>query len=309
MLGERRVTTYEDRGEQFDVILRARGRDREVPSDISNIFVRSETTGEMIPLNNLVSFSEVAGAKDLHRTDRLRSITVSASLAPDYTLAEALMYFQKIANEELPPEARVSYGGLSQIFRESTDSLYLTFGLALLVVFLVLAAQFESFIHPLVIMLSVPLAITGALGSMLYMGLSINVYTQIGVIMLIGLVAKNGILIVEFANQLRDSGQDIGEAIYEASVVRLRPILMTTIATALGALPLALSTGAGAESRNALGIVIIGGVCFATILSLFLIPVLYGLLARFTKPTGYIARRLGAMEAEHARPAATAPAE
>jgi len=141
------------------------------------------------------------------------------------------------------------------------------------------------------------------------MGLSINVYTQIGVIMLIGLVAKNGILIVEFANQLRDSGQDIGEAIYEASVVRLRPILMTTIATALGALPLALSTGAGAESRNALGIVIIGGVSFATVLSLFLIPVLYGLLARFTKPTGYIARRMGAMEAEHARPAATAPAE
>ena len=309
MLGERRVTTYEDRGEQFDVILRARDRDREVPSDISNIFVRSETTGEMIPLNNMVSFSEVAGAKDLHRTDRLRSITVSASMAPGYTLSEALMYFQGIANEELPPEARVSYGGLSQLFRESSDSLYLTFGLALLVVFLVLAAQFESFIHPLVIMLSVPLAITGALGSMLYMGLSINVYTQIGVIMLIGLVAKNGILIVEFANQLRDSGQDIGEAIYEASVVRLRPILMTTIATALGALPLALSTGAGAESRNALGIVIIGGVSFATVLSLFLIPVLYGLLARFTKPTGSIARRLGEMEVEHARPAATAPAE
>ncbi len=310
MLGERRVTTYEDRGEQFDVILRARDRDREVPSDISNIFVRSETTGEMIQLNNLVGFTEAAGAKDLHRTDRLRSITVSASLAPGYTLAEALKYFQQIASEELPPQARVSYGGLSQIFRESTESLYLTFGLALLVVFLVLAAQFESFIHPLVILFSVPLAITGALGSMLYTGLSINIYTQIGIIMLIGLVAKNGILIVEFANQLRDAGKEISEAVYEASVIRLRPILMTTIATALGALPLALSTGAGAESRNALGIVIIGGVLFATVLSLFLIPVLYRLLARLTKPTGYIARSLGAMETEYAKPATTAtPAE
>ena len=310
MLGERRVTTYEDRGEQFDVILRARDRDREIPSDISNIFVRSETTGEMIPLNNLVTFTESAGAKDLHRTDRLRSITVSASLAPGYTLAEALVYFEQIANDELPPEARVSYGGLSQIFRESTGSLYLTFGLALLIVFLALAAQFESFIHPLVIMLSVPLAITGALGSMLYMGLSINVYTQIAVIMLIGLVAKNGILIVEFANQLRDSGMEIGDAVYEASVVRLRPILMTTIATALGAMPLAISTGAGAESRNSLGIVIIGGVSFATVLSLFLIPVLYASMARFTKPTGYIARSLGAMESDHARSApSSAPAE
>jgi len=302
MLGERRVTTYEDRGEQFDVILRARGRDREVPSDISNIFVRSETTGVMIPLNSLVTFNEAAGAKDLHRTDRLRSITVSASLAPNYTLAEALTYFEQVAAEELPPEARISYGGLSQIFRESTGSLYLTFGLALLIVFLALAAQFESFIHPMVIMLSVPLAITGALGSMLYMGLSINVYTQIGIIMLIGLVAKNGILIVEFANQLRDSGMEIRDAVYEASVVRLRPILMTTIATALGAMPLALSSGAGAESRNALGIVIIGGVSFATVLSLFLIPVLYASLARFTKPTGYIARSLGAMESEQPAP-------
>ena len=309
LLGERRVTTYEDRGEQFDVILHARPRDREVPNDISNIVVRSETSGAMIPLGNLVRFTETAGARDLHRTDRLRSITVSAALAPGYTLPEALEYLRRIAAEELPPEARISYGGLSQTFRESGESLYLTFGLALLVVFLVLAAQFESFIHPLVILLSVPLAITGALGSMLYMGLSINVYTQIGIIMLIGLVAKNGILIVEFANQLRDAGKEVRVAVYEAAVTRLRPILMTTIATALGALPLALSTGAGAESRNALGIVIIGGVLFATVLSLFLIPVLYRLLAGFTRPTGTIARSLGAMEIEYAKPAEAAPAE
>ncbi|MDA0262033.1 MAG: efflux RND transporter permease subunit, partial [Proteobacteria bacterium] len=298
MLGERRVTTFEDRGEQFDVILRARARDRETQSDISNIFVRSTVTGNLIPLSSVIEFKEAAGAKELNRTDRLRSITVSASLAPGYTLGAALEYFEKLAAEELPPEARISYGGLSQTFRESSSSLYVIFGLALLIVFLALAAQFESFIHPMVIMLSVPLAITGALGSMMYMGLSVNIYTQIGMIMLIGLVAKNGILIVEFANQLRDSGMEIRDAAYEASIVRLRPVLMTTIATALGAVPLAISTGAGAESRNALGIVIIGGVSFATVLSLFLIPVLYAWLARFTKPTGYIARSLSSMEAE-----------
>ena len=169
----------------------------------------------------------------------------------------------------------------------------------MLVVFLVLAAQFESFIHPLIIMLAVPLAVTGAFGAMLLSDLSLNVYTQIGIIMLIGLTAKYSILIVEFANQLRDQGHDMRTAVLEASVTRLRPILMTTIATAFGAMPLAFASGAGAEARESLGIVIIGGVSFATFLSLFIVPVLYFVLARFTKPTGHIARRLGALEAEH----------
>ena len=307
MLGSRRVTTYDDRGERFDVILQARRRDRETQSDISNIFVRSQTSGEMIPLSNFVRFTEAAGARELRREDRLRAITISASLAPGYTLGDALAFMEDIAAEELPPEARVSYGGLSRTYQETTGSLYLIFGFALLIVFLVLAAQFESFIHPLVIMLSVPLAITGALGAMMLSGLSINVYTQIGMIMLIGLVAKNGILIVEFANQLRDAGADVPSAVREAAIIRLRPILMTTIATAFGATPLAFSSGAGAASRQALGIVIIGGVSFATLLSLFVVPVLYALLARYTRPSGTIARRLSALEAEHRE--STAPAE
>jgi multidrug efflux pump len=163
-------------------------------------------------------------------------------------------------------------------------------------VFLVLAAQFESWIHPLIIMLSVPLAVTGALGAMLWAGLSINVYTQIGLIMLIGLVAKNAILIVEFANQLREAGREIGEAVLDAAVIRLRPILMTSVATVLGAVPLALAHGAGAESRAALGIVIIGGLCFSTLLSLFVVPVLYLALARFAKPAGTIERRLSDLD-------------
>ena len=174
--------------------------------------------------------------------------------------------------------------------------------------FLVLAGQFESFIHPFIIILAVPLALTGALGAMLWAGLSVNVYTQIGMIMLIGLIAKNGILIVEFANQLRDRGQDIRSAVRDAAVIRLRPILMTTIATALGATPLAFATGAGAEAREALGMVIIGGVSFASLLSLFVVPVLYLALARFTKPTGHIERLLTSMESEH-RDAAPSAAE
>ncbi len=308
MLGSRRVTTYEDRGSQYDVILQARLRDREVPRDITNIFVRS-ASGSMIPLTNLVSFKERATAKDLNRVDRFRSITVTAALAPGYALGDALKFLDGVAAEELPPEARVNYGGQSRTYKDASSSLYITFGLALLIVFLVLAAQFESFVHPTIIMLSVPLAITGALAAITLQGLSINVYTQIGMIMLIGLIAKNGILIVEFANQLRDQGRDIHDAVLEASVVRLRPILMTTISTIFGAVPLAIAHGAGAEARQALGIVIIGGMAFSTVLSLFLVPVLYALVARFTKPVGFIARRLNAMEEEHAAKAPPAPVQ
>ena len=313
LLGERRVGTYVRGGKLYNVILRARAEDRTTPDDLSNVHVRSETTDRLIPLANLVHIEEAAGALALRRVDRLRAITISANLAPDYTLDEALGDLEALAARELPPEARISYGGQSQVYKESTIALYFTFGMALLVVFLALAAQFESFIHPLVIMVAVPLAITGALGSMLLAGLSLNVYSQIGIIMLIGLTAKNSILIVEFANQLRDSGKDIRAAVLDASEVRLRPILMTTISTALGALPLALAAGAGAESRSTLGIVIIGGVGFSTLLSLFAVPVLYDLLARFTKPTGHIERLLSGLDrpgdaAAETRPAST-PAE
>ncbi len=309
MLGIRYATTFNRGGKQYNVILRARADDRATPNDLSNLYVRSQTSGRLIPLSNLVSFKETGGARLLNRVDRLRTITVSARLTKGYTIGEAVAYMENIAAEELPAEARVTFSGASQEFKESSAALYFTFGMALLVVFLALAAQFESFIHPLIILISVPLAVTGALASMLFTGLSLNVYSQIGLIMLIGLTAKNAILIVEFANQLRDEGRDIFTAVLDAAAIRLRPILMTTISTALGALPLALATGAGAEARSALGIVIIGGVLFSTLLSLFVVPVFYLLLARFTKPTGFIARRLSELESRHDKRRAAAPAE
>jgi multidrug efflux pump len=299
MLGARFVTTFSGAGKEYNVVVQARPEDRATPGDLSNMYVRSTTSGRLIPLANLVGYREGSGARQLNRVDRLRAITISASIAPGYTIGEAVAFLEQVGREELPQEARVSWKGVSREYKESSTALYFTFGMALLIVFLVLAAQFESFIHPLIIILAVPLAITGALASMLWAGLSINVYTQIGMIMLIGLIAKNGILIVEFANQLRDRGQDIYTAVRDASAVRLRPILMTTIATIFGAMPLAMASGAGAEAREALGIVIIGGVAFASLLSLFAVPVLYLVFARFTKPTGFIERRLSAMEAEH----------
>ena len=298
MLGERRVTNLE-RGGKYPVILRAQQRDRATPEDLRNMYVKSSTTGQLIPLSNLVTLSEGATAGSLKRTDRLRSVTITAALAEGYTLGEALTYLEEAARRTLPGDARITFAGESEEFRSSTGALYFTFAMALVIVFLALAAQFESFVHPFVILTAVPLAVTGALGALIIAGLSINVYSQIGIVMLIGLTAKNAILIVEFANQLRDEGRSIHDAVVEAAVIRLRPILMTTISTALGALPLAMATGAGAETREVLGIVIIGGIGFSTVLSLFVVPVFYLLLARFTKPTGHIERRLRRMESDY----------
>lgn len=299
MLGSRFIGTYNDRGVQYNVVVQAQDSDRVTPSDLTNIYVRSETTGELIPLSNLVSLFEAAGPKELNRVDRMRAVTISASLAPGYTLGEALTYLDQLAQDRLPGEARVSYGGQSREFRDSSSSLLLTFVLAVVIIYLVLGAQFESFIHPLIILLSVPLAVTGALGTLLLTGITLNVYSQIGMVMLIGLVAKNAILIVEFANQLREQGLDVREAVIRSATARFRPILMTTIATVCGAIPLALATGAGAESRASIGWVVIGGVSFSTVLSLFIVPVLYMLLARFTKPSSHVAERLRSLESEH----------
>ncbi|WP_416898681.1 MAG: efflux RND transporter permease subunit [Minwuia sp.] len=298
LLGERRVTTYEQGGKQYEVILRAQKSDRATPQDLRNIYVRSQDGGRLIPLESVVSLTEGATARELARTDRLRSITVKASLAPGYTQGEALAFLDQVAAEELPSAARITYSGESQEFKSSTGALYFTFALALAIVFLALAAQFESFIHPVTIIAGVPLAVTGALATMLVFGISMNVYSQIALIMLIGLTAKNAILIVEFANQLRDEGREIRAAVLEAAQIRLRPILMTTISTALGALPLAMATGAGAETRSTLGIVIIGGIAFSTVMSLFIVPLLYLGLARFTKPIGFVERRLQAQREE-----------
>jgi multidrug efflux pump len=305
LLGSREATQFVRAGKQYKVLLQAEPQDRATPTDMNDIYVRSAHTQKLIPLANLVQLHETADAPGLPRVDRLRAVTLTAGLGPDYPIGEAIDYLTRVAAEELPSDARVTWSGESREFKESTGSLFLVFGMALAVVFLVLAAQFESWIHPLIIMLSVPLAVTGALGAMLWAGLSINVYTQIGLIMLIGLVAKNAILIVEFANQLREAGQEIGAAVLDAAVIRLRPILMTSVATVLGAVPLALAHGAGAESRAALGIVIIGGLCFSTLLSLFVVPVLYLALARFAKPAGTIERRLSDLDRAHG----TRPAE
>ena len=299
MLGSRFVSTFNDRGVQYNVVMQAHDDDRVTPSDLTNINVRSSTTGKLISLSSLVTVSEAAGPKELNRVDRMRAVTISTSLAPGYTLGEALSYLDALARDRLPGEARITYGGQSREFRDSSSSLLLTFILAIIIIYLVLGAQFESFIHPFIILLSVPLAVTGALGTLLLTGITLNVYSQIGMVMLIGLVAKNAILIVEFANQLREQGAEVREAIIRSSLARFRPILMTTIATVCGAMPLAFADGAGAESRSSIGWVIIGGVSFSTILSLFIVPVLYSILARFTRPSSHIADRLRNLESEY----------
>ncbi|HEX5796413.1 MAG TPA: efflux RND transporter permease subunit [Geminicoccaceae bacterium] len=294
MLASREITTYVDRGREYPVIVQARAEDRRTPTDLANIFVRSGASGELTPLTALVSLGEGAAAPSLRRYDRLPSVTISASLAEGYDLGSAIRYMQEVAAETLPAEAQLGFAGQSQQFLETSGGVAVTFALALLIVFLVLAAQFESFLHPLIIMLSVPLAVSGALLSLWLTGNSLNIYSQIGIILLIGLMAKNGILIVEFANQLRDQGHSVRDAILEGSVLRFRPIVMTVVSTILGAVPLALATGAGAESRSAIGIVVIGGLGIASALTLFVTPVLYDLLARFTRSTNAVERDLAA---------------
>ena len=303
MLASREITSYVDRGREYPVIVQARPDDRRTPTDLANIFVRSGGSDELVPLSALVHLNEGAAAPELRRYDRLPSITIQAALAEGYDLGSAIRFMQEVAAETLPPEAKLGYAGQTQQFLETSGGVAVTFGLALLIVFLVLAAQFESFLHPLIIMLSVPLAVSGALLSLWLTGNSLNVYSQIGIILLIGLMAKNGILIVEFANQLRDEGRSIRAAVLEASVLRLRPIVMTVVATMLGAVPLVIATGAGAESRAAIGIVIIGGLGIASLLTLFVTPVLYDLLARYTRPINAVEQELERQLAARRMPA------
>jgi multidrug efflux pump len=290
MLGSRQVTTYIDRGREYNVILMGKEADRSSPDDLTNLYVRSSITGELIPLANLVNISETAGPAQLNRHDRMRSITIEAGLADGVSLGQAIDIISSLAEETLPAAARISWDGASKEYLESGSSLYLTFALAMLVVFLVLAAQFESFINPMIILVTVPLAMTGALIGLLLYGSSVNVFSQIGSILLIGLSAKNGVLIVEFANQLRDRGMEIHEAVLEAAAVRFRPILMTSAATTFGALPLLLGSGAGWESRQPIGIVIVFGVSVSAILTLFIVPALYALFARKTSSPQRVSR-------------------
>lgn len=234
MLGSRLVTTFMRDGEEYDVIIEGNRDNQNTANDLSNIYVRSDRSGELIPLANLVSVEEFADASQLNRYNRMRSITIEANLADGYSLGEALDYLNDIAYTYLPAEAVISYKGQSLDYQDSGNSMLFVFVLALGIVFLVLAAQFESYVHPLVIMLTVPLATLGALVGLYFTGQSLNIYSQIGIIMLVGLAAKNGILIVEFANQLRDKGVEFEQAIVQAAAQRLRPILMTGITTAAG---------------------------------------------------------------------------
>ncbi|MEZ5847180.1 MAG: efflux RND transporter permease subunit [Geminicoccaceae bacterium] len=291
MLASREITSYVDRGREYPVIVQAEADDRRSPRDLANLFIRS-SNGELVPLEALVHFTETAASPSLNRYDRLPSVTVSASVAEGYDLGSAIAFINTAAEESLPAEITMSYAGQSREFLETSTGMAIVFGLAVLVVFLVLAGQFESFVHPLIIMLTVPLGTTGALLTIWLTGAALNVYTQIGIVLLVGLMAKNGILIVEFANQLRDEGQSVRDAIIDASTLRLRPIIMTVISTILGAVPLMLSSGAGAESRMAIASVIIGGLGLSTVLTLFVTPVLYDLLARLTRPRSAVAREL-----------------
>ena len=292
MLGSRRVSTYVDRGEEYRVVVQAEAGARATEASLSAIYVRSRT-GALIPLSNLVTIDETAGARDLGRYNKLRAITLSGGLAPGYALGDALAFLEEQASRSLEVTA-VGYRGESQAFKEAGGSILVVFALTILIVYLLLAAQFESFVHPAVIITTVPLAVAGGVVGLAVMGQTLNLYSQVGIVMLVGLAAKNGILIVEFANQLRDQGRDIDTAIREASGRRLRPILMTSIAMVAGAVPLMIATGAGAGARQAIGVVVVWGVSISTLITLFLIPLLYSRLARFTGSPEAVSRKLEA---------------
>ncbi len=283
VLGGRNVTRYKRDAEQYDVIVQTEARGRTTPEDIERIYVRGRND-TMIPLSALVKVRESVSPRELNHFGQRRSVTITASLAPDYSLGEALKFMDDSAAKVLKPGYATDLNGTSREFKNSQGALVVVFVLALVFIFLVLAAQFESFIDPLVIMLSVPLSMIGALLALKWSGGSLNVYSQIGLITLVGLITKHGILIVEFTNQLRGQGMEMIDALIKASSQRLRPILMTTGAMVLGAVPLALATGAGAESRIQIGWVIVGGMSLGTLLTIFVVPTMYSLFARKTIP-------------------------
>jgi multidrug efflux pump len=280
LLGSRRVTTYIEGGEEYDVILEGERLAQQTPSSMENIYVRSANSGELIPIANMVRLEEFADSNSLNRYNRVRAITLEANLADGFTLAQAAEYMQGLVRDKLPEGVVVDYKGQTLDLQNSSDSIAFVMMLGVAVVFLALAAQFESFRHPLIIMLTVPLAIAGGLAGLWLTGNTINIYSQIGLVMLVGLAAKNGILIVEFANQLRDQGLEFMEALVRACEVRLRPIIMTTLTTAAGTLPLILASGPGAETRQVIGIVVFSGVTAAAAFTLFVVPVAYRLIAR-----------------------------
>jgi multidrug efflux pump len=295
VLGSRMVTTFVERGREYNVILQAGDEDRQTITDLTNIRVRSMRGGELIPLSNLVKVEETAGAIELERFNRSRAVEVSADLAPGYTMGEAVKWFQETVARELPAGATLMWDGESGEYVRTGQQLYFTFFFALAVVFLVLAAQFESFVHPLIIMVTVPLAVIGAVFGLKIAGVTVNIFSQIAVVMLIGIAAKNGVLIVEFANQLRDRGVEFTEAIVQGAVTRLRPVLMTSLCTAFGAIPFLVATGAGAEQRRPIGVVVFYGVMVSVFLTLLVVPAVYAIFARGTKSPQHVSREVDAL--------------
>ncbi|MFZ2294768.1 MAG: efflux RND transporter permease subunit, partial [Polaromonas sp.] len=283
LLGGRNVTRYKRDAEQYDVIVQTEASGRSTPEDIDRIYVRGRSDA-MIPLSALVKVRESVSPRELNHFGQRRSVSITASLAPDYSLGEAIKFMDQTADKVLKTGYSTDLNGTSREFKNSQGALAIVFVLALVFIFLVLAAQFESFVDPLVIMLSVPLSMIGALLALKWSGGSLNVYSQIGLITLVGLITKHGILIVEFTNQLRGQGMEMIDALVKASSQRLRPIMMTTGAMVLGALPLAMAHGAGAESRTQIGWVIVGGMSLGTLLTVFVVPTMYTLFARKAVP-------------------------
>lgn len=297
LFAEQEVTELVSRGETYEVIPQVEGRDRVTPADLEDASVRARS-GDLVPLRQVVRWRRVGTPDALYRVDRLPAVTLEASLGPGVALGDALAAVEAAARAELPPAARFAYRGQSREYVQSTGGAWVALAMALLVAYLVLAAQFESLLHPLAILAPAPLAAAGGLLGLWLTGGSFNIFSQIALILLIGLMAKNSILVVEFANQLRDRGASIAEAVLSASAIRLRPVVMTSVATACGALPLVLSSGPGAEGRAAIGTVVLFGIAVATGLALLLVPALYSILAPFTGSPEATARRLAEQEEE-----------
>jgi multidrug efflux pump len=308
MMGSRIVTTFIKSGREYYVILQGRVEDRASPTDLDNLYMRSERGGELVPLSSVVKLEELATSSARNRFDRLRAITISANLAPGYSMGEAVDFITRAVETELPPGAKLSFDGEAHEYLKSSASMAWTLGGALLVVFLVLAAQFESFKLPFVIMTTVPLALIGAVAGMWLHDISLNIYSQVAIVMLVGLAAKNGVLIVEFANQLRDRGVEFMEAIVEASTTRLRPVLMTSLCSAFGAIPLLIAVGAGAENRKPIGAVVLYGVLISMVLTLIVVPAVYALMARNTRTPRYWTRLIEKMREAQDRLTPAAPA-
>jgi multidrug efflux pump len=296
-MGQRRINTFERDGEEYNIYMQAERDQRSEVDDLTNMFVRSDRTGELIPLSSVVTSETIGDTAERRRFGRLAAVTVGVSLPPGVAIGTAIDELTRLANEAIGDQnIRVDYSGEAREFRQASGQILFAFLFALVIVFLVLAAQFESFINPLIIMLAVPLAIAGGVLGLYFMEGSLNIYSQIGLIILIALSAKNGILIVEFANQLRDEGRTVREAILEASALRLRPVLMTSIATVIGALPLMYASGAGAESRQTIGVVIVFGLLISTVLTLYIVPTFYDIMARLTRSPESARQELEAFE-------------